>query len=238
MRTGWGLLLLCGATILGGCRVDAFVDIDVSAAGGEVAVRFLLDEEAVALLGGKAAGAVEQRDLLEAGWEITPVEHQPGGRAEIRATKQFHRAGDLAVVVGELAGPAGPLRDFALDRDRSFLKTRYRVRGTVDLGAGGAPASGLANSPDLPARLRDAGVDPDRFGTLLAGRSAEGLRLQLDVELPGRSRQWTVEPGGAAQPVDLASSEDHRMRPALLVAALILAVAVLRRTRRPSSSPS
>jgi hypothetical protein len=235
VRAGWGLLLLGVTVVTGGCRVDAFVDIDVASDGGAVTTRFVLDREAVALLGGKAAEAAHKSDLEQAGWEISPVEHQADGRAEIEATKQFHRAADLAVVVNELAGPAGPLRGFRLDRDGSLLKTRLRVSGTVDLGPGGRAASGLANSPELPARLRDAGVDPDRVQDLLAGRAADGLALHLGVTLPGASRSWTVEPGGPARTVDLASSVDHRVRPALLVVAVALAGIVVWRTRRRST---
>ena len=100
-------------------------------------------------------------------------------------------------MIGELAGPAGPLRGFRLERRRSLTKGTYRLRGTADLGPGAAAATGFANAPDLKARLRDAGVDPGRVEELLAGRAAEGLHLRLVVDLPGRTPSFEVQPGSA-----------------------------------------
>jgi hypothetical protein len=145
--------------------------------------------------------------------------------------KAFHRAGDLGVVIGELAGPNGPLRAFSLERRRSLLKATYRLRGTTDLGTGGDAATGFANTPDLPARLRDAGVDPGRVEALLAGRAAEGLHLRLVVALPGRTESWTLQPGPPTT-VAVASSVTDRTRPALLAVAVVSGGAVLRRVRR------
>jgi hypothetical protein len=225
-----GLLLV--ALLLGACRVDATVDIDVSEGGGEVTARFRLDREAVAILGGAVAEGAQTSDLQQAGWKISPVEAGPDGGAEIEARKEFNRPSDLGVVIAELAGPEGPLRGFRLDRDRSFLKARYRVRGTADLGPGGTAATGFTNSPDLPGRLRDAGVDPDRVAELLAGRAAGGFALRVVVELPGRTESWTLEPGSAPRPIDVASVVDERLRPSLLAVAVLLAAVVVFRLRR------
>ncbi|HEY0397474.1 MAG TPA: hypothetical protein VGF00_03760, partial [Acidimicrobiia bacterium] len=85
--------------LLGGCRVDATVEARVDEAGGAVTARFLLDREAVALLGGAVAEGAQTSDLRQAGWEIMPVRQTPGGGAEIEARKAFHRPGDLAVVM-------------------------------------------------------------------------------------------------------------------------------------------
>jgi hypothetical protein len=225
------LVLAAALLLLGGCRVDATVEARVSGAGGTVTARFLLDRAAVAILGGAVTETVQSSDLRQAGWEISPVREAGDGGAEIEARKAFGRPGDLAVVMTELAGPDGPLRGFRLDRDRSFLEARYRLRGTADVGADAAAGTGFANTPDLPARLRDAGVDPDRVAELLAGRAAEGLHLRLVVALPGKTRSWAVEPG-APQPVDISSSVTSRTRPALLAVAVVSGLVVLLRLRR------
>jgi hypothetical protein len=226
-----GLLALPALLLLGGCRVDATVEARVQAAGGTVSARFVLDREAVALLGGAVADGAQTSDLRQAGWRVTPVRPTPGGGAEVEVSKAFHRPGDLAVVIGELAGPEGPLRGFRLDRDRSFLHATYRVRGMADVGPAAAAATGFANTPDLTARLRDAGVDPGRVAALLAGRAAEGLHLRLVVAVPGRTRSWAVEPG-VPQSVDLSSSVTDRVRPALLALSLLSGGAALWRLRR------
>lgn len=227
--------LLAAVSLLGGCRVNATVEARVHGTGGVVTTRFVLDQEAVALLGGAVGEGAQTSDLSQAGWEISPVRPAAGGGAEVELRKAFSRPGDLAVVMGELAGLAGPLRGFKLDRSRSFTKARYRLRGTADLGAGGVAAAGFANAPDLPARLRDAGVDPDRVAELLAGRAAEGFHFRLVVELPGREKEtFEVRPGAAAM-IDLSSETSDRTRPVLLAVAVLSGLIVLLRLRRRSS---
>ena len=225
-------VLVC--VLLGGCRVDAVVEARVTGAGGTVTARFSLDPEAVALLGGAVGEGAQTSDLRQAGWDISPVRRTGGGGAEVELSKDFSRPADLGAVIGELAGPAGPLRDFQLDRRRSFTKETYRLRGTADVGPAGAAATGLANTPDLAARLRDAGVDPQRVEQLLTGRAAEGLQLRLVVDLPGRSGQeFEVRPGAPAA-VDIASEVSDRTRPVLLGLALLSGLIVLFRLRRRS----
>ena len=234
-RAGWGLFLVAVLIVLGGCRVDATVEARVHGSGGVVTARFVLDREAVALLGGAVGEGAQTSDLSRTGWEFSPVRPTEGGGAEVEVSKGFSRPGDLAVVIGELAGPAGPLRQFRLDRRRTFAKATYHLRGQADLGTGGAAAAGFANAPDLPARLRDAGVNPDRVGELLAERAAEGFRLRLVVELPGRTAEsFEVRPG-AATTVDLASETSDRRRPVLLAVAVLTGLIVLFRLRRRTS---
>jgi hypothetical protein len=226
--------------LLGGCRVDATVEADVNGTGGVVTARFVLDREAAAVLGGTVGEGAQTSDLARAGWKVTPVRPTAGGGAEVEVTKAFHRPGDLGVVIGELAGPEGPLRGFTLERHRSFLKETYRLRGTGDVGPVASAATGFANSPDLPARLRDAGIDPARVEALLAGRAAEGLHLRLVVALPGRTRSWALQPG-SPQPVEVASSVTDRIRAGLLVAAVVSGLAALarmRRERHPGAVPA
>ena len=234
-RAGWGLLLFAALIALGGCRVDATVEARVDGSGGIVTARFVLDREAVALLGGAVGEGSQTSDLSQAGWEISPVRPTGGGGAEVEVSKGFSRPGDLAVVVGELAGPAGPLRGFRLDRRRSFTKARYHLRGTADLGAGATAATGFANAPDLPARLRDAGVNPDRVAELLAGRAAEGFHLRLVVEIPGRAPETFEVRPGAATAVDLSSAISDRRRPVLLAVAVLSGLIVVLRLRRRTS---
>jgi len=230
-------LVLALAVVLGGsgCRVDATVEAKVhDSGGGTVTARFALDREAQAVLGAPLADGAQTSDLHRAGWSISPVRPVKGGGAEVELSKSFHRAGDLATVIGELAGPAGPLQGFRLDRRRGLLRTSLRVRGTADVGPGAAAATGFANSPDLPARLRDAGIDPDRVAQLLAGRAADGLHLRLVVDVAGRSRSWALRPG-APVAVDVAARATARARPVLLVVALLGGVTVARRLRRRST---
>ncbi|HEV7862205.1 MAG TPA: hypothetical protein VGR20_05870 [Acidimicrobiia bacterium] len=223
-----GLLLL----LLGGCRVDATVEVKVSeAAGGVVTARLVLDREAAAVLGGAVGDGVRTSDLERAGWEMTPFRPTAGGGVEAGISKAFHRPGDFGLVMGELSGPGGPFRGFSLERHRSLLKETYRLRGTADVGPEALAATGFANTPDLTARLRDAGVDPGRVEALLAGRAADGLHLRLVAAVPGRRQAWAVAPG-SPQTVDVSSSVSDRRRPALLAVAVLSGLAVVVRLRR------
>lgn len=230
------LVGLAGLTCLtfGGCRVDAMVEARVHGAGGTVTARIVLDREAVALLGGTVGEGAQTSDLRRAGWEISPVQPTDGG-ARVELSKDFSRPEDFGSVIGELAGPGGPLRDFRLDRRRSFTGAIYRLRGAADLGADAGAATGFANTPDLPARLRDAGVDPARVEQLLAQRAAEGLQVRLVVDLPGRSTEtFEVRPGAPAT-VDVSSTTSDRTRPVLLGVAVLSGLIVLLRLRRRTS---
>ncbi len=216
--------------VLGGCRVDTTVEARVHESGGTVTAKFVLDREAVAVLGGAVGEGAQTSDLSQAGWEISPLEPTAGGGARVEVSKDFHRPEDFGVVIGELAGPMGPLQGFVLERRRSFAEATYRVRGTADLGPGAAAATGFANAPDLKARLRDAGVDPGRVEELLAGRAADGFHLRLDVDLPGKSATYEVRPG-AAQTIDMTSSVSDPTRPVLLAVAVLCGLIVLVRLR-------
>jgi hypothetical protein len=217
--------------VLGGCRVDATVEARVHETGGSVTARFVLDREAVAILGGAVAEGAQTSDLSQAGWEISPVRPAEDGGARVEVSKDFRRPEDLGVVIGELAGPTGPLQDFRLERRRSFANSTYRVRGTADLGPGAAAATGFANAPDLKARLRDAGVDSGRVEELLAGRAADGFHFRLVVALPGKSASFEVRQG-VAQTIDVSSSVGDRVRPVLLAVAVLTGLIVLVRLRR------
>lgn len=217
------------SVVAGGCRVDTTVEARITGVGGTVRVHFSLDREAVDLLGGAIGAGAQTSDLTRAGWTITPARPTKDGGAEVEATKAFHRAQDLGVVIGELAGPAGPLRGFRLDQRRSWMRVRYRITGRADAGA----VTGFANSPELAARLRDAGVDPDKVAALLAGRAADGFHLELVVALPGRSESFAVAPG-APRSVDVSSTATDRARPALLVVAALCGAAAVGRARRRS----
>ena len=239
-RLGLGIWLVAALAVVlagSGCRVDGTVEAKVhEGGGGSVTARFRLDREALAVLGVPLSDGAQTSDLHRAGWSISPVRPTKDGGAEVELSKGFHRPSDLAVVVGELAGPAGPLGGFRLDRHRGVLRTSYRLRGTADLGTGAAAATGFANSPDLAARLRDAGVDPDKVAQLLAGRAAGGLHLRLVVDVAGQSRSWALQPG-APVPVDVTATAVDWGRPVLLAVAAIGGVTVVRRLwRRPKQT--
>jgi hypothetical protein len=226
--------------LLAGCRVDTTVEARVHGRSGEVTACFALDQEALAVLGGDVdlATGAQVADLKKAGWIITGPRRPQAGGAVVEASKRFGRPEELATVVAELSGPAGPLQGFRLERRRSLTRARYRLSGVADL-RGGTAATGFENAAGLAGRVRAAGVDPKRLEELLASRAAEGFQLRIVVDLPGRDeRAWDV-PLGQRVEIEASSTAPDRARPALLALAAALAlsaavVAVGRRRPLPS----
>ena len=214
--------------VMGGCRADATVTIEVGGRTGTVTARMVIDREAVSVLGGNVGEGAQLDDLRRAGWEIGRPRGTDAGGVVVEASKGFTGADDLARVVTELSGTRGPLGAFRLWRDRSFASVHYRLRGVADLGSG---ATGFANVPDLAERLEEAGVDSGRVEALLARRSAEGLRLRVVVDLPGeKEASWEARPGERVEVAADSTVSDPR-RPLLLVLSVVLAAAAFRTFR-------
>ncbi|MGH9041650.1 MAG: hypothetical protein ACRDZ3_15630, partial [Acidimicrobiia bacterium] len=118
----FSLLLVAPLLVLAGCRVDALVTVAVEGPGGEVAVRFEADPEAIAVVGGPRVidQGAQVADLRRAGWKVTGPRRTGAGGAVLRAAKRFARPGDLGPLMEELAGPGGPLVGFGLDRSRGL----------------------------------------------------------------------------------------------------------------------
>ena len=226
----FGLFLLGAVLLLGGCRVDAEVTVSVAGRGGEVGVRFEADREAMAVLGSPRviAQSVQVADLRRAGWEVSEPRKTEGGGAVISASKAFARPAELGPLIEELAGPAGPLQGFRLDRDRGLIQVRYRLSGGLYLGeAPGELLTGFGNDPGLAGRLSAAGVDPQRVTALLTQRAVEGLHLSVVVDLPGRGPvRFEARPGRTAE-VRVSATQPERARPLLLASAAVLAAAAL-----------
>lgn len=202
-----------------------------------MAARLELDSEAVSILGRPLEQGIQVDDLREAGWTVT-APPGAGGRV-LEVQKRFSSPRDLARLMEELAGPAGPLSGFRLDRERSFNRIDYRLRGSVELSEAAA-ATGFDNAPGLAERLADAGVDAERVAQLLASRAEDGVRLSVVVDLPGaEARRWEVAVGERRE-VAVTSSVTDWVRPALLAVAgalALVAVAVASTGRRRSPSP-
>lgn len=222
-------LVVLGPLLLAGCRVDALVTVTVDGPGGEVAVRFEADPEAVAVLGGPSVitQGAQVADLRRAGWEVAGPRATRAGGAVVLASKRFARPADLGALIKELSGPEGPLDGFDLDRHRGLTRVGYRLSGAIDLAEPGTALSGFGNDPVLARRLAAAGVDAERVAELLAERAAEAFRLAVMVDLPGKDPIRFEGRAGISVSFTAASRDQDRARPLLLVTAGVLAVAAL-----------
>lgn len=253
------LLVLALVVALAGCQVDVSVDVAVDEDGsGEVAVTARLDADAVERLGG-----VEQLrldDVAAGGWVVAAPVVGDDGAATLAASKPFARPEELPEVLAEVSGADGPFADLALELERPFARTRYRVEGTLD-GAVGVDAFA---DPAVAAALGGLpfGRDLAELEAELGGPVGERVLLRLAVSLPGGAEGATLSPDGAVVDVpagaggaavwttDLAAdvpvpviATSEQLRPAPLVwagaaaglallAVLVLLVGVLRAGRR------
>ncbi len=165
------------------CRVDTEVAITVADdGGGTVAVSVGLDEEAMARV-----PALEEElrldDLAATGWEISGPNQDDGGVTRVVATKPFANPAEAAIVLAQVTGPEGPLRDLRLSRERSFARTRFEFDGTVDL-TGGLESFG----DEELARLLDGeplGADEGAIEAALGSPLEEAFGFRVELRLPG-----------------------------------------------------
>jgi hypothetical protein len=212
-------------------RTQVTVDVEEDGSG-TVEVGVGLDEEALAELpdlddnGASEAADLAQMvradDLRAAGWAVQSPEADDDGVTWVRATKAFGTPAEAVQVLSELTGTEGPLRDWQVERQRSFARTEFRVAGTADL-SGGLEAfgdAGLAAALDGEPLGEDVSVIEQRFGQPMRNL----VSFDVTVLLPGASETWSPDLGGSAVAIDASATEYDG--PVLLLAALAVACAL------------
>ena len=221
--------LLCGLVLLAtGCGIDTTVRVAVHDDGsGVVTVVTALDADAVRAAetgGGHLEDRVRLADLRHAGWTVRPWVRAKDGSARLSVSKAFGTPAQLASVLREVNGTAGPVRDVQLTRDDGLLTTDYRVRGRLDLGAAG---TGITGDPAVVQSLSAQHVDPAAVDAALLGQLRSALHVRVVVASPGGTRTVVGRPG-ASVPIDVSTSvADTRRLLLAVVAAVALVGAVL-----------
>jgi hypothetical protein len=217
------LVVVVACVLLAGCKVDTTLTIDVhDDGGGSVRVRVALDADAVQNAqagGGMLEDRVRLGDLRAAGWTVTPWRRAPDGSATVSLRKDFANAGELAGVVAEVSGKDGPLPGVALERNRGFLSTEYKVKGAADLSR---LTAGIADDPEVVAQLTGQRVDLAQIDQRLAQQLNDAFRLRIRFVFPrGDVTEVKPEPG---RKVSLATSTSQfdTTRALLLAGAVVL----------------
>ena len=210
-----------------GCEVSADLAIDVNDDGsGTVRLVVNLDRDAVAAVeqtGGALEDEVRLDDLDESGWDVAWQRHGQG--ATLRLTKNFGRAEQLATVIEELDGPAGPLRGVELERDAEFIETDLRVAGAADLAA---IDTGISSDEELVAALAAERVDITALDAALVAQVRDAFELTVSVSLPSEdTRTFSVAPGDTVDLSTEASVRDWRRIGWLLTAGVSAVGAVV-----------
>ncbi len=215
--------LIVSSVLLGACRVDSLVDVEVSENGsGTVTATVTLDPDAAKQLGDPSK--VLTNDLTDAGWQVEAPATDPGGAVTFVARRPFASPEELPAVLDEVAGAGAFIRETDLTVTSGQLGTDYSFSGR------------LVSSGDVAA-LSDAELTNVLDG-LAVGRTPEELRqlgaedptsasLTVQVALPGGEPQrWSVPvTGGAPAEVAMAATSS-RISPARLVP-LVVGVALL-----------
>lgn len=215
-------VIVCFAVLLTACEVEADVAVHATPQGtGRVEVSVVLDRAAVA----RAAGTQPVvADLTAAGWEVHAPEPLDGGGRRYRAEKRFRTPDEAARILLEVGGADGPLQGFRLRRERTFLRTRTRLEGVIDL-RDGAAAFGDSRLTELLGG-QPLGVAPDRAAPL-----DEAVRVQVSAHLPGATTRAAAESGKRTEVTAVAERWNVTSIALALIAVLAL-VAFAVSTRR------
>jgi hypothetical protein len=231
------------------CKVDTTVTVKVHDDGsGIVTVTAVLDPDAVKAVetgGGKLEDRVRLGDLTAAGWTLQPWTRAADGSAQLTFSKPFTSPSQVAGIVKELNGTAGPLRDVTVTRDAGTFSTSYSAKGTLDLQQ---LQTGLTADPDVVASLTNQHVDVNAVDQALLADLRDSLGVRVTVELPGKTAT-IAGVQGKTTPIDESTSVLDTTRVVLVtvaVALVVLAIVVLlwpgrrrRATRRrgPATTP-
>lgn len=180
------IVLVCAVVVLGGCRVDSEISIDIDVDGsGTVAMLVTIEADAAArvpelapvMVGDTEVDSVaglKVDDLEAAGWTVSAPQIGPEGDVSYDVIKHFVSAAQLESVLGELAGP-GVFSGTTLERDRTFARTTWDFGTNVDLSQQVA----MFSDPEIAALLQG-----QAFGRDVAGLEAElGAPLATLVNL-------------------------------------------------------
>ena len=236
-RRAQGALLVVAALLLGGCMLELDVNVEVARDGsGSVEVAATLDREAVARVGGDLEAVLALDDLRAVGWTIDGPTTDASGGATVRVRKHFDDSGEAAEVFAEIAGEEGPFQGFDVTRDRSFTRTRWGFRGTVDFSRDVDRVGGLAPAPEVDGvpLADDLGALEDQLGDSLSRL----LRVRVGVRLPGdvssnattkadNGAVWQVAFGDGAIDLEASGSETRTWSYVLIGAGIAAAVALL-----------
>jgi hypothetical protein len=225
----WMVLVVLGAVLCAGCKVDATTAIQLRPdGGGRVTVRVRFDKQAVGVVergGGKLEDRIVLTDLSRSGWRVSPWVRSEGGSATLHLSHEFRNGDELGRVVAQVAGSNGVLRDVHETRTRNMLQQRDGVSLVADLGV---LKSGVRDDKEVAARLRAAGVNVDAVDFILAQQLRKAFSLRVTLSVPrNKTRSFSIA-AGERQTVNLSATRFEANRFAvLLIGAMLVFLSLL-----------
>ena len=185
------------ALLLGACRADVVVTIDVHGSGAGLVRAVVTLDEAAATHVPDLARQLRLEDLEGAGWEVRgPVPADAGG-VELEVSKGFTSPAQAARVIEELSGEEGPFASLRVVRRQSLWRIETAIEGAVDLTKG-LDAFGDAR---LIEQLEgpNLGLDPAVVEREMGRPLTEAVTVALVADLPGQGEMsWPVTMGSSA----------------------------------------
>ena len=175
----WRVVALAVALlVLSACRLDVGVDVAMTQDGsGTVTVSAVADAELLAKVPGALAD-LRLDDLRTGGWAVDGPTAADGGAQRLVLHKPFATPEQADTALGELSGPAGPLRAVSVEWRRTFGTVRSGLSATAQLDGGLAALGDAELAQALGGRVGLA----DR----VTGDIADGLKLSVTAHLPGK----------------------------------------------------
>ncbi len=163
---------------------------------GTVTVRVGVDDDALKRVP-NLVQSLKTDDLKAAGWTITGPVKEGDDLTSIAASKNFANPDEASKIFSELSGTNGPFRDFAITRSRSFARTKFTFKGTVDFTAG---LESFSDS-ELAAQLdgKPLGDDLQAIEARVGEPLDQVFQFRITVRLPGDVKSNApVQLGGSA----------------------------------------
>ena len=164
---------------LSACQVQISADINVTENGsGQVTVVVIADG-ATLRAAPELVDSLQLDDLRDAGWTATVQNPTADGGAGVTLVHSFNTPNEATVLLTELSGPRGPLRDFVLERTGRTNDSTFTFTGVGGLPDG---TSSFADSEALVA----LGAAP--FATTieeLGVQLTDVLEVSVRLTLPG-----------------------------------------------------
>ncbi|MGA1312640.1 MAG: hypothetical protein ACO30L_06100, partial [Ilumatobacteraceae bacterium] len=128
---------MCGAALmllaLSACQVQISADINVTENGsGQVTVVVIADG-ATLRAAPELVDSLQLDDLRDAGWTATVQKPTADGGAGVTLVHSFNTPNEATVLLTELSGPRGPLRDFVLERTGRTNDSTFTFTGVGGL---------------------------------------------------------------------------------------------------------
>ena len=192
------LALLLLVVVLGGCRLELDVNVEVfEDGGGAVEVVVAVDRDGIERIGGDLGAVLAIDDLEGAGWTVSGPDDEADGFTRVRFRKAFDDPEEAAAIFEEIAGDDGPFQDFAIRRESSFARTEWGFTGRVDFSSG-LEAFG---DEELAAELdgEPLGQTVEEIEEQLGEALSRIIQVRVGVRLPGEvTSNATTKAGNGA----------------------------------------